>query len=352
MKSSSPEPQNILIILLGGIGDVIMFSPCLRFIRNAYPKSRISLLMSKGVMKDILEDGCYDDVILYDGVYNVIKKVRSWRYDILISTFQINPLKSAILGKLCRIPVTIGEDLGMKKNIKKTTVFLTQCYHRKGKEHCLTINNNILRLLNLDNKDAKYYFPVSDDNRKTIINFFSSNNINLDNFLIAIHPGSTETLKIKRWPEENFSKVIDSISEDENITIFIMGSKEEVNLANEIIPAGKDNVINTAGIFNLFETGALIERCNLIFGNDTGIIKIAEALDIPTISIWGPTDPAITGPYDRSKHIVIYKNLNCSPCFNYPEVGCNKPDCIETITVSEVLDVIQKRIKETCKREL
>ena len=83
------------------------------------------------------------------------------------------------------------------------------------------------------------------------------------------------------------------------------------------------------------EMAALINNCNVIIANDSGPMHIAAALDIPTLGLFGPTDPKNHGPYNTNSDYIIRDDLHC--------IICNKltcpydHECMKELPVDEVI---------------
>ena len=88
------------------------------------------------------------------------------------------------------------------------------------------------------------------------------------------------------------------------------------------------------------QVAALIEQCDLLVCNDSGLMHAAVAVGTPVVAIYGPTDIRRTAPLG-GQHTVIRHELPCSPCFKLEgdeQVhACSHHDCLMTITVDEVL---------------
>jgi heptosyltransferase-2 len=86
---------------------------------------------------------------------------------------------------------------------------------------------------------------------------------------------------------------------------------------------------------------ALLSKCALLICNDSGIMHLAAALDIPLIALFGPQSPVKFGPWGKRCR-VLYKRFPCSPCRQRFFEECDpsprgKPMCMEAIAVDEVL---------------
>ena len=95
---------------------------------------------------------------------------------------------------------------------------------------------------------------------------------------------------------------------------------------------------------SLNELAAVLRKCDLYVGNDSGVTHLAAAVGIPVVALFGPTDPRVWGPRG-DKVLTVYKGLECSPCSREKMRGCKNQRCMEEISVEEVY----RRIKETTK---
>lgn len=85
-------------------------------------------------------------------------------------------------------------------------------------------------------------------------------------------------------------------------------------------------------------------------GNDTGPMHVAAASGTPVIALFGPADPQRSRPRGRD-HIIIKKNLPCSPC---SRIVCKELNCMKAITVEEVVQAVRaqlKRIEESQRQD-
>lgn len=79
-------------------------------------------------------------------------------------------------------------------------------------------------------------------------------------------------------------------------------------------------------------------------GNDNGPMHMAAALRVPVIGLFGPSDPAVWGPWGTG-HRTFYKGLDCRACF-HPDCVRGEQNCMQLITLEEVWDAVRERL--TC----
>ena len=117
----------------------------------------------------------------------------------------------------------------------------------------------------------------------------------------------------KEWPAENYGALIDLLARREDAEVVLVGAPSERAKCEEVAAASKAGAMVAAGHTNIGELIALLSLCDGFIGNDSGCMHLAGALGIPTVAIFGSTNPNRTGPLGP-KTRVIYRKLECSPC--------------------------------------
>jgi heptosyltransferase-2 len=167
---------------------------------------------------------------------------------------------------------------------------------------------------------------------------FSEHDIGTQRLIVGLAPGAAYG-PAKRWFPESFAAAGDRLIEDLSAQVVLFGSREDRQITDLVEQHAHRPLINLAGKTNLKEAIAAISRCSLFISNDSGLMHIAGALNIPTVAIFGSTNPVTTSPVgDRS--VVIYKGASCSPCLK--ETCPTDFRCMEMISVEEVCEVANR----------
>ncbi len=133
---------------------------------------------------------------------------------------------------------------------------------------------------------------------------------------IGVCPGA-EYGNAKRYPIERYAKALESLREnhpDVNIRISVFGSPAEEGIGNELVALLKEPRENRAGKTSVAELVDELKTCHFVATNDTGTMHLSAALGVPTVAIFGSTEPAFTAPIG-TVHRVIRHQVDCSPCF-------------------------------------
>jgi 3-deoxy-D-manno-octulosonic-acid transferase/heptosyltransferase-1 len=147
--------------------------------------------------------------------------------------------------------------------------------------------------------------------------------------------------KTKLWQEEKFAALADRLHEEWGIGIVLTGG-ESVTL-ERICRMMRTKAVNLGGRTTLRELACIYREAALVVTTDSGPMHLAAAAGTPIVALFGPTDPARTGPYGPG-HRIIRKGLSCSPCFRK---RCETPRCMTDISVEEVFTAVKEMLAGT-----
>ena len=163
-----------------------------------------------------------------------------------------------------------------------------------------------------------------------------------NNILIGIHPGCDKANIERRWLVKNFIELVKILTKNKNNKIIVFEGPDEedilTNFENLDIIKGRN--------LSFKRLAALINECDIMLTSDSGLGHIAAALNIPTVTLFGPANPNQTRPYGN-KGIVISK---LDPNFYFDEtkrkfLKVEGRKALEKINVNDVLNAINKLIK-------
>ena len=145
--------------------------------------------------------------------------------------------------------------------------------------------------------------------------------------LIAVNPSARWPTKL--WGDGRFAELIRRLPASR---VVLTGAASD-RLRIERLAQGCRNL---AGGTDLFELAELYARCCLVITNDSGPMHIAAAVGTPVVAIFGPTDPALTGPYGK-QHVILRAGIECSPCLKDHCAHTPQMECMQKVTVEQVL---------------
>ncbi len=170
------------------------------------------------------------------------------------------------------------------------------------------------------------------ENRKSKIENIARN----EGTKIALCPGA-EYGPAKRWLPERFAEAASSIAAQQKVQWILFGTANDVDVGKQIAGALGDNCINRIGQTTLDQLIDELRECRLLLTNDTGSMHLAALLDVPTVAVFGSTEPKLTGPLGDG-HVILRHQVECSPCFlRHCPIDFR---CMKAVTVPEVVDAV------------
>jgi heptosyltransferase-2 len=162
---------------------------------------------------------------------------------------------------------------------------------------------------------------------------------------VGVNPGAAYG-SAKQWPVERYGELCDKLQAAWGAQIMVFGSPEERAVGQKLSSLTRAGCVDFCGQTTLREAVALIEQCQLFVTNDSGLMHVASAFDVPLVAIFGSTDPGATGPTNPRSRIV-QAPIPCSPCLKRE---CPEDlQCMKDISVDDVYEVVERMLKEYVK---
>lgn len=327
------NPKRFLIVRQHNqLGDLLASIPLFRALKEKYPESHITLVVSPDNKDAIFKNKFIDRILVFDKK-KIFKPIEFWKfykcireeYDLaLVPVFVSISFTSNLIARLSGAQLKIGpSSLNGKENPGKF-LFNMLVDIDWGKfpdsnvyERSLDIvkpfgihTNNLKSEINFDEKDIKV--------AKDFLNYYDKNQ---NEIIIGLHIGAGKPQN--RWSCYKFTELIKKLKENYASFIYLTGSDSDL----EVINFAKEHLNFSIPVFlnkKIPEVAALISSSDLFITNDTGIMHVAGATDTPQISIFGPTNPFNWAPIGKNK-IFIWKS-----------------DLIDDVTVDEVYNLSEK----------
>ena len=352
--------MKILINALSGIGDALMFSPALSVLKKHLPDAQTEMMVMFKAVRDIYLNNPNISKIHFIDFLNQprwkslrhVINLRKNRYDASLNVYPSNRKEYNIINFL------IGARLKIAHRYNNLSArefdFLNNRLVKETKDlHNVIENFNLICQLAPHAKSdelgrLEIYIPLEDEIWATK---YCINNKLTDKLIIGFHAGSA-TFKghiNKRWGIEKYTALAEKLNKDFDAKIVLFGNEAELN--NKILGEIR-NFAFYPETDSINKSLALIEKCRLFVSGDTAFMHIAAALGIPQVAIFGYTNYRELYPW-KNKHILIKKELECSPCFyNSPRPvkciykGNDEFKCMRDISVEEVYNACIQLIGE------
>ncbi len=343
-------PRKVLVIKFSAIGDLVLTVPALRAIRQAFPSARISLLVVKGY-EGILHACPYIDETLtlerpFRRSFPPLDFFRFTRFLFLLSGKHFDEVFN-FQGNARSYLIEIFTSPGWKRKWNAFGNLLFQIFAppamkggRRQKGYPVEVQLGDLKKRGIPPAGAHLEFFFSTE-EISFANAFLSRYpfLTTRTFLLGINPGVN--WESKEYFEERYAGVADNLVKHYGAGVLLFGGPEDIPKAEAVLRAMKhpeEAVICAGQTPTPNHAAALISRCSLFITNDTGLMHLSAAVGVPTLSIFGGTNPLFHAP-KAEPHIALCKgqSLPCWPCYRY---HCQIPDnrkCLKMISVSEVL---------------
>jgi len=337
--------RKIIIRSTNWVGDAVLTTPAVRAIRENFPEARIALLAKPWVAPVFHNNPHLDKILVYEsegrhrgwlGKARLVRELRRQRFQLAV-LFQ-NAFEAAFLVYMAGVPIRIGYDSDCRGALLTRRIPVDQ--DRVGSHH-IEYYLGILQGASLRPGDRKLTLELSDIERARAEEILKENQISPSRPLVVINPGATFGSS-KRWPLERYAALGDRIRAAWGAQIVILGGPGERTVGRQISALMNRGCINLCGRTSLREAAALIEKCELFVTNDSGLMHVAAAFDIPLIAIFGSTDPAATGPTNPRSRIVQVP-ASCSPCLKRECPEDHR--CMNEISVDQVYEAVENVLR-------
>ena len=150
-----------------------------------------------------------------------------------------------------------------------------------------------------------------------------------------VYANPTARWKTKFWTVPAWAKLADMAISQEGVRVVFGGGPRDVPYIEAILRTMKESPVVAAGKLSLAESVALIEAADVYVGVDSGPMHIAAFVGTPVVALFGPTDPALVGPYGDAHRVIVAEDLDCLAC---RKRSCTDRRCLEGITAQRVLE--------------
>jgi ADP-heptose:LPS heptosyltransferase len=313
------------------LGDIVITTPVIRAIARCYPEASIYYLAEEQYAP-ILEGNPYLEGVLnlrkgLAGTVRIIRELRKLKLTAALDLFY-NPRSANILF-LAGIPIRIGGSRRSRRMLY-TENFSVPASIRSAVRHHLSALKAIGCRYGDEIKPRVYLRDAEIENGRTILSKFSPRSP-ADRLTVAVHPGGT--WQSKRWPPARFAELINLINEDMGAQAVLITGPGEKNIVQMVAGSCRSR----PGIIPFLpvrEVAAVMNSADAVVANDGGIMHLSVALDLPTIGVFGPTEPDIWFPYvDMGPFSVVTRDEECAPCHLH---SCSDLRCLTGITAKEV----------------
>jgi heptosyltransferase I len=334
----------ILILKPSSLGDVVQAIPVLRMLRLHYPGAEIYWWIETSSTALLEGDPDLNGIIGFDRkrwgdpfrageVWRCISEMRAHRFDLIIDLQAL--ARSAAVAWIANGSYIVG----LQDWRELAPGFYDASVPRPSPQtHAVDWYLEVLRFLRVPMRWDFEWLPkrvaVAEEIKRTW---------SLNGRTIVLQPGAR--WMNKRWPVEHFAEVVRMLhSRDERMKFAILGSASDQELGAKISAVAPEACLDLTGRTTLPQAIELIRASELMLTNDTGPMHIAAALKKPVIGLFGPTNPARTGPYGQQEFAIVRADLKCIPCLKDTCSNSEPLACLRGVSPARVVQVIEHRL--------
>ena len=352
LQKEKPHIDRILIRAANWVGDAIMTTPAIRAIRRNFASAHITILAKPWVAPVFQHNQDIDEVMLYQadgrhsgwrGLLRLANDLREQHFDLAI-LFQ-NAFEAALLAFLAGIPRRMGFTTDAR------TALLTErirTWRPLKRGHLIDYYLGLIHGAGLTLHGRQLTVVISREEHLEARKYLTRMEIT-QGLLVGLNPGATFGTA-KRWLPDRFAELGRRMIAEQKARILIFGGPSEADLGRQLATDIGQGATNLCGQTTLRLAMALIGQCGLFVTNDSGLMHVAAALDIPQVAIIGPTDPVATGPVnDHSSMVYLPEACEFSPCL---QSHCPIVDhrCMTAIPVDLVMQAALAQLAQTMGR--
>lgn len=373
----APEKiERILVFAYHGLGNFIMYTPALKLLRERFPNARIDLQVGNNTgCEEVLSGANF-----FDNIYNLpykagfrawlarLKEIRATAYDLTINEFHSHSWPLALTVAFSGAEFRVGHitSPGWSRQFSRYSFVFNIPVSMREEQHETARYLDLVSAIGVEKieQDAvKPFMHLTEADRKFAQDFIQSHSsakekaefqtsqqtANLGKKILGIQPGTSPAMRWKQWPLERYRQLLERlIAQQPEAQIILFGAPNEAEMIQELAAGLGENIAIAAGKTTVKQVAALIERCDLLVCNDSGLMHVAVAVDTPVVAIYGPTDFHRTAPLGNT-HTVIRHAMPCSPCFKLEGDAqvhqCEHHECLLSIQAAEVFQQVKQRVQ-------
>ncbi len=337
-------PKRIAIFRALQLGDMLVAVPALRAIRAGFPHAEITLIGLPWAASFARRFRRYVDRFVefvgFPGIDEVevvpertarfLTRQHAYRYDLVIQMHGSGQASNAFA-------LALGGSMtvGYYEGTMPAQFTLGAPYPHNQPE--VLRNLGLAKLLGCPSYDARLEFPLCNEDRAEAA-MLLRRLPRADRPWIGLHAGARPPAR--RWPVEYFASVGDRFARLYNAQVILTGGPDEKSTVQKVMELMKTRPLSVAGETSLGGLTALISELDLFISNDTGPAHVANAIDTPSVTIFGPADYLRWAPLDQVRHPIVRRPVKCSPC-DYWECPIDHR-CLRWVTPEMVVETAER----------
>jgi len=342
------QVERLLILKVSSMGDLVHASPVAAALKHAYPHLRIGWVAEDRFAGVLEGSPCIDRLhqipyrqlyhrglscVAWQALRSLVQEIRAERYQVALDLQGL--LKSALWGVLGGVPIRLG---GHRMREGTWLLMKRLPIPDLPDQHVVFQYLEATRWLGVESPvPVEFPLTVPAEARQHASEKLAT--LGASTQFISINPSAGR--EWKRWEIAKFAELSDRIETEWGIPVVFVGGPGDKPLEQQLHALKRRQLRSLIGQTSVKEAMAVVQMSAVHVCGDTGTAHIAAAFGIPCVALYGPTSPDRTGPFGQRER-VLYKRPLCRQC---PPDRCLRRECLQWITVDEVLE----RLAETLK---
>ena len=331
------KPFRILIRSSNWLGDAVMSAPAVRAIKAGRPDAHITVAAPSKIasMWKLMPEVSEIIPLSNKSLVATVRSIRRQsRFDVVI--LFPNSLRTALETWLSKIPRRVGYRGHFRSWLLNQIIYQRETpgpiehqadrYLRVASELGASVQHN--------RREALHRVPAISDGTRSVPPADKR-------MKLALSPGA-EYGPAKRWLPHRFAEVAAAVVAKLSVQWILLGTATDMAVGETIAKTLGDSCVNRIGQTTLEQLIDELRECRLLLTNDTGTMHLASLLGVPTVAIFGSTEPRLTKPLG-GRQIIVRHQVECSPCFlrECPiDFRCMKAVRVEE-AINAVLSILQ-----------
>lgn len=366
--------QRILIMRLGSYGDIVMGTPLLTALREAYPKAHLTWLVEHSQREAIDANPFLDEILVWNGGYwrrmlrlglvlpwliqglRLRSLLRHRNFDIFI-TFHAE--QWPLVTRAVAAPKSVGI-FGVFPQFDDPKRHYARLYSKSYQEedlppHRTDIHLLALKALNLPPPSSKQmtmgYTSEDAEVASAFLreHFSTASSPSAEPPLVVIAPKTT--WESRCWPEDRYVELGDRLMSEHHCHLVLIGSPKEQAAVDRIASQMRVRPATAPGTLRFRQMAALLGKADLVISGDTGPMHVAAAVRTPYLALFGPTPVRGRAPLE-GRGLSLVHPVPCGPC---DLDVCRNPGenymlCMNLLTVEEVLAAAKSLLQPSVNR--
>ena len=307
-------PDNVAVLRFGALGDVVLTAPALEALRVAWPATRIIVAVKERFAHLLRHNPNVDELVELrpgEGALRFARRLRERQPGAVLDLH--NTIRSKLLRfRLRDVPAVVWH----KRDLRETLpVKLALRPYRASMHFADRYHTAVEELVGRTLPRGRLRYFLGPRDRDAADAVLRAHGLHPEQPLLGLSPGAN--WETKRWPAQRFAALARR-GLAAGVQVAVQGTDAEREIGERIAQEAP-GAANLCGKLDLPALGGFISRCSAFASNDSGPMHIARALGVPTLAIFGSTDPAM---FEFEGHAALFAGVECAPCSFFGRARC------------------------------